>query len=320
MQFFNKEYLKPYIFEQKCIPWFIKQKSKKSYQYWKKRYCSYRYNIQINDINKLLSQPLKPVHYDSERIFENLQCEYQPRPEYGYDSYSMWQRGINRVGNLMKSMEVLRKPGLSIFEAGCGDGMTGHAFFNYGHNVILSDNNDWREVRAKKIKFIQCDLCKELPYSSGQFDFVYSFNTFEHVNDPTSVLAELVRICKSGGYVYLEFGPLYYSPWGLHAYSTIRIPYSQFLFSKQFLKKKLNELGIYDLGKKSATLQPLNQWKVDQFEQLWKDHGCSIVYSRLLVDSTHLNLIQEFPRAFSGMNLSFKDVTAQAIYATLQKR
>lgn len=64
----------------------------------------------------------EPQPYDSEEVFERLQQSYLPRTGYGYDSYSTWRRGTERALKLLKMFELLRKPGLSILDAGCGDG------------------------------------------------------------------------------------------------------------------------------------------------------------------------------------------------------
>jgi ubiquinone/menaquinone biosynthesis C-methylase UbiE len=272
---------------------------------------------QKRKVIKILSSSETPHSYDSDYVFERLQNVYGLLPEYAYDSFSTWKRGVQRLEMLLERFEYLRQPGLSVLEVGCGDGMAGHAFHVYGHNVDMVDKEDWREPRAKNLPFICRTLSKQLPLDSDYYDFVYSFNTFEHVDNPETTFKETVRVCKPGGYIYLEFGPLYASPWGLHAHETLRMPYSQFLFSENFVNHKLKELGVFDLGKKSSTLQPLNKWKVKDFLSLWDSQECKVVWSNSYVDLTHLNVIVEHSKAFVGRDLTIDDVTTQALYVTL---
>ncbi len=197
--------------------------------------------------------------------------------------------------------------------------MVGAALAFYGHSVTLADFSDWRDPRAQALPFIAADLCSSLPLTENSSDFVISFNTFEHLLRPDVALKELVRVCKPGGTIHLEFEPLYASAWGLHAYRTLYMPYSQFLFSDAFNRQKLEQLGIRDLGTKRAELQPLNRWRLAQFDQLWQDSGCTILFRAVRVEAAHLSLVQEFPEAFSGLGLKFEDLTASNIHVALQK-
>lgn len=268
----------------------------------------------------ILSGSETPHSYDSEIVFERLQEVFKPRCGYGYDSFSTWQRGVQRVQKLMERFEYLRQPGKSVLELGCGDGMTGQALAVYGHNVELVDMEDWRDSRAKYLPFNCNNISQQLlPFDSNYYDFVYSFNTFEHIDDPEAALKEIVRVSKQHGYIYIEFGPLYASPWGLHAYRSLTMPYSQFLFSDKFITRKLDELGIYDLGGRKSTLQPLNKWTVKDFTSLWDSQECRVVWSNSYEDLSHLNIITEYSKAFKGRGLTIDDVITQALVVVLKK-
>lgn len=45
---------------------------------------------------------------------------------------------------------------------------------------------------------------EHLPYKSGYFDFVYCYTVLEHVQDIDQSIAEMVRVCKAGGLVYIQ--------------------------------------------------------------------------------------------------------------------
>jgi SAM-dependent methyltransferase len=272
----------------------------------------------LEAVGAILASKAPPRPIEDDRVFADLQREYPPRDEYRYDDLSVWSRGVERAERLLRD-HGLDSPGEAVLEGGCGDGMVGAALASYGHEVVLTDQEDWRDERSRPLTFLQGPLEGPLPVEDNRFSLVYSYNTFEHVQDPRKALAELLRVCRPGRLVYLEFGPLFASPWGLHAYRTIHAPYAQFLFSETFLEEKLTELGVVDLGGERSGLQPLNRWRPSQFEDLWRASGAEIVRSELWVDESELRVIERFPQAFAGRGLSVDDVTRTAAVATLRK-
>lgn len=262
-----------------------------------------------------------PSSFDSlcDDAFTILQNSYQGVPEYGYDSFSTWIRGADRCKQLL-SLGEMKITGSNVLEVACGDGMASFLLQGYGHKAQLADIEDWRDERAKSLLFTTCDVCTVLPFESSTYDLVFSYNAFEHFPDPEAALMEMVRVCKPGGLLYFEFGPLYASPWGLHAYRTLKMPYPQFLFSMDFILIKLHELGIWDLGKERTELQPTNGWRYEQFRQLWRKSGCDIITEKDYRDASHLELILQYPECFRGRGLTFDDVTVQALFVTLRKK
>jgi SAM-dependent methyltransferase len=207
----------------------------------------------------------------------------------------------------------------SVAEIGCGDAMVCAALDFYGCRTLLLDVEDWRDERARHLKFELADPCAQLPIEAESADLVFSYNTFEHLYDPATAFSEALRICKPGGLVHLSFDPLYCSPWGLHAYRTIHMPYAQFLFSEEFIKRKTAELGIIDLGARRKTLQPLNKWRLTEFLALWQRSDCTVERQEMPTDIAHLDLIERYPRAFSGRNLASSDVITTGITVSLRK-
>jgi ubiquinone/menaquinone biosynthesis C-methylase UbiE len=55
-----------------------------------------------------------------------------------------------------------------------------------------------------------------LPADDGEFDFVYSWSAFEHIEDPRSVLTEIRRVLRPGGHFFLQLWPFYLSAKGSH--------------------------------------------------------------------------------------------------------
>jgi len=269
-------------------------------------------------IAPILSANADPIYYDEH--FEKLQRSYtQWWPEYGYDEYSTWTRGYERTMKLL-AISDLRTRDLSVFEAGCGDGMTSYVIASYGKRgkVVLNDTEDWRDKRAMSLPFLKGNICERLPVDSESFDLAITYNTFEHIEDPGAAFSELVRLCKRGGYIYIDFNPLYCSPLGLHAFSFL-MPYPQFLFSPSLIEAKVRELGVNDLGQDFDRLQPTNQWRLAQFRELWHDSTCEVVSLIEQREERHLGMVAEFPRAFCGRGLTVEDLIIQGVSVLLRK-
>jgi SAM-dependent methyltransferase len=272
----------------------------------------------IAGVQSLLSELGPSRCYDSEALFAKLQREYLAPDPYGYDTYSTWRRGTERAQSILNLSE-LRQPGQRVLELAAGDGMTAEQLSGYGHAVTVCDLEDWRDARARSFAFLQCDICEGIPLEDDSFELIYSYNAFEHLADPASAFGEIERICRPGGLVLLSFGPLYCSPWGLHAYRALNMPYPQYLFSREFVDEKVKLLGLYALGRDMSSIQPLNGWRLAQYQQLWHGGWFQILEERVQEDWTHLGMVVRFPEAFRGRGLRVTDLVAGGVHVLLKK-
>ena len=78
-----------------------------------------------------------------------------------------------------------------------------------GYNTIASDilaetyMGMWRRLGIEPAIPIECQDATRLTYADDTFDLVHCRNAIDHSSDPRGILAELVRICRPGGMVYL---------------------------------------------------------------------------------------------------------------------
>jgi SAM-dependent methyltransferase len=64
-------------------------------------------------------------------------------------------------------------------------------------------------------------VCSNIESPSGYFDFVFSSNAFEHINEFGASMKELFRVLNSGGIGYAHFGPIWSGPDGHHLETTV---------------------------------------------------------------------------------------------------
>ncbi len=279
----------------------------------------YRDSMIKSRVEAILARNTAPQTAAAEADFDRLQREFNGVPDYGFDFHNTWKRAVGRALELAEMLPD-KTHSYRVLEVGCGDAMTGYLLSTHGHQITVSDMDDWRDPMAKSLDFCKSILEQGLPYDSGAFDFIFSYNAFEHFNDPGVCFAELTRLVKPGGHIHLSFGPVYASAWGMHAASSLMMPYPQYLFSPEFTAAKLKATGIYDLGKNSDALQPMNRWTARQFCALWSGPKWRILKSDLWGPDDFLHMILRYPDSFTGRGLTFEDVITQAITVTLERQ
>lgn len=248
---------------------------------------------------------------------ESLQKRYPGYPEYGYDAEILEKRGTARAS------EIMRLPGAreaeSFLELGCWDGMVSCALNCMGKRTTAVDYRDTgfdERARGEGVRLLQMDAAS-LRFEDESFDIVFSYDAFEHFASPEDVLGEAIRVVKDGGYIYLEFGPLYFSPLGEHAYRSITVPYCQFLFTKT----AINEFAVRN-GLSPIDFSHVNGWSIERFRALWErySHVIRKIRYREILDLSHLNLIRAYPECFRSKSSYFDNFVVSNISALFQKR
>lgn len=113
-------------------------------------------------------------------------------------------------------------------------------------DISLRDIQVGKEFEREKglgsgVTFIVCDA-SHLPFKDGSIDMAISTNAFEHVHSPAGFLEEVSRVLKGGGYFFVSFNPLYYSPYGPHLWDYLRIPWIHLLASYEFICQAYREI------------------------------------------------------------------------------
>ena len=275
-------------------------------------------SIKVRKILERASTTSSWLEYDE---LVKLQKRYPFPPEYGYDPKTVEIRGKERaieLQSLLRAKIKIRNKINSFLEIGCWDGMTCYSLKKRGYLATGIDNRiagfDKRAIR-KGASLLQMDA-EKMAFKNESFDFVFVYESFEHFADPKTVFEEILRVVKNGGYIYAVIGPLYMSPWGLHAYRSITVPYLQFLFPGQMLSDytRLNDL-------KEIDFDHINGWSLENFQNLWKtySHRLKTILNYEWTDVSHLDLILKYPSCFRSKTHSFNNLTVSVIDVLFQK-
>lgn len=251
---------------------------------------------------------------------DTLQRAYPVEPmRYKYDPNSLAARGQERARAMLalagREGEALHR----FLDLGMWDGMTSHALQTVGKTAVGIDIRvaglDTRAV-AGGAAFAGMDAGR-LGFAAESFDFVYSFNSFEHFPDPEIVLQEALRVLRPGGLLYLEFGPLWLSPRGAHQFQTISVPYVECLFTKETLTAYAAAHDISLMG-----YFWMNEWPLARYRALWDRYADRLerVAYYEIYNADHVDLITRYPTCFRHKTSHFDDLIVSNIEALFRKR
>lgn len=249
-----------------------------------------------------------------------LQRAYPVEPmRYKYDPDSLAARGRERARMMMALVGREAEALTTCLDLGTWDGMTCHALQTMGKTAVGIDIRvegiDARAI-AGGAAFLGMDAAR-LGFAPGSFDFVYSFNSFEHFPDPEVVLQEAWRVLRPGGYLYLEFGPLWLSPRGAHQFQTISVPYVECLFTKETLSAYAAVHSIPLMG-----YFWMNEWPLARYRDLWDRYAGRLerVAYYEIYNADHVDLIARYPACFRSKTAHFDDLIVSNIEVLFRKR
>jgi SAM-dependent methyltransferase len=131
------------------------------------------------------------------------------------DEHHWWYRGRRRI--IRAELDRLSLPaGARVLDAGCGSGRTLQELVHYGEVSGIELNAEAAELaRSRGHGEVQIGRLEDLPWPDGSFDLITCLDVVEHVPDDVAALAELLRVCRPGGWLLVTV-PAYQALWSLH--------------------------------------------------------------------------------------------------------
>jgi SAM-dependent methyltransferase len=249
-----------------------------------------------------------------------LQAAYPLEPmTYKYDDASLAQRGRERAAEMLALVDGDTTHLRDFLDLGMWDGMACAALQQMGKRTVGID------IRVEGIapaaatsgaRFAAMDAGR-LGFPGDSFDFIFSYNSFEHFPEPDVVLHEAIRVLRPGGYIYLNFGPLWLSARGAHQFQVISVPYCECLFTKDTLTDFAAAEGIELMG-----FFWMNEWPLTRYRDLWaavSDRLDRVAYYETF-NADHVDLITRYPSCFRDKTDQFDDLLVSNIEVLFRKR
>lgn len=261
-------------------------------------------------------------YYLPESCFAEFVASYghlKARPFQEYSEEALVARARERSSLLLTKAggKVLRA-----LEIGASDGMVLKELLANGvREAVAVDIVDQLHPQAKSagVQLVQTSAEDLSILETGSFDMIYSWGSLEHIPDMKRVVDECLRLLGPGGTLYLEAGPLYFSPWGFHYYSILKVPYLHLLFPESLLHE-------YAKSKHGPGYRDFFPWTngrpasdyIDLVRNLPSDFIVSGFWHGYDWFST--GLVAKYPDVFKAKRLNFHDFFIDGIRMTLKRK
>jgi len=252
--------------------------------------------------------------------FDILLNKYQnTNPGRSYEQSEINNRGMIAADKLLSMKSG--KHANDFLEIGCGEGHI-PGFLAYRGKNATGIDIDGSRFKSRYINFgakLMVAKANSLPFNDETFDFVFSYSTFEHLHDLYGVLNEVFRVLRPNGHLFISFGPLYNSPYGLHAYHAIPVPYCQFLFEREMIDNY-----VETIGQDPIRYNELNGWSLNQYRELWSQFDRKLKLKKYREWSwlKNLDLVCQYPECFRGRIDNLDELfiaTIQGLFKKIEK-
>jgi SAM-dependent methyltransferase len=131
------------------------------------------------------------------------------------DERHWWYRGRRQV--IRAELDALPlPPDAQVLDAGCGSGRTMQELEDYGTVQGVELDEDAAELaRSRGHGQVTVGRLEQLPWPDRTFDLITSLDVIEHTPDDRATLAELLRVCRPGGWLLVTV-PAYQGLWSAH--------------------------------------------------------------------------------------------------------
>ena len=173
-------------------------------------------------------------------------------------------------------MEILFGPeiwdeiaGKVVIDFGCGVGNESVEMACHGAKRVIGIDlreSALAEARRAAERAGVAHLCHFATHTRERADLIFSIDSFEHFDDPATILSLMRGLVKDDGRVIIEFGPPWYHPLGGHLFSVF--PWAHLVFSENCLIRWRADFKTDGATRFHEVEGGLNQMTVREFQQL----------------------------------------------------
>jgi ubiquinone/menaquinone biosynthesis C-methylase UbiE len=153
----------------------------------------------------------------------------------------------------------------------CADVVDYSSLYN-GEFLKLLDEKHRRnhiEFHLDRVAFHQTDAMN-LMYRDALFDCVVSINSFEHIPDPGKALAEMIRVSRTGGHIYISTDPIWTADTGSHFFHRVPEPWAHLLYDGATFAEKMLENGA-TADETAEYGRAMNRWRAKDYARVVQD-------------------------------------------------
>lgn len=145
-----------------------------------------------------------------------------------------------------------------------------------------------------------------IPAGDGEFDFVYSWSAFEHIEDPVGVLQEIRRILRPTGHFFLQLWPFHRSAKGSHLWDWFPEDFHHLLENERETVGKLAASDRHSpewTGYMTREFEHLNRITPDELQRSLLAAGFDVRKVELMTAPFHLTpSLQRYPWTELGVS------------------
>jgi len=165
-----------------------------------------------------------------------------------------------------------RIQGQVVIDFGCGTGAEAVEMAQKGARKVIGIDiqEDFLAIaRDRAVQAGVADKCEFGATASEPADVIIAIDSFEHFEDPASILATMRTMIKPTGRVLASFGPTWYHPLGGHLFSVF--PWAHLVFTERSLIRWRSDFKTDGATRFHEVAGGLNQMTVGRFERIVRD-------------------------------------------------
>ncbi len=211
-----------------------------------------------------------------------------------YDAYR-----ANEISRIIEAVEryCIQIAGRRVVDFGCNDGAISAEYLRKGAVKVIGVDIDECAIRRaqelhhdERLVFVQSAV-STIPLEDQSVDAIISYDVFEHVSQPTTILRELHRILAPTGKALIGTWS-WWHPFAPHLWSVMPVPWAHVLFSEKTLLRVCRRVyhsswynsNMHDYDKEGKRLLDkythetistdyLNKLLIRDFEQIFPSTG-----------------------------------------------
>jgi SAM-dependent methyltransferase len=144
--------------------------------------------------------------------------------------------GKSKVEELLGPDFWIEIQGKTVIDFGCGEGAEAIEIARRGARRVIGVDIQERLLEVARMSAADAgvaDRCIFTTRPTEPADIIVAIDSFEHFDDPLSVLRTMSNMLNSAGSIIAAFGPTWYHPYGGHLFSVF--PWAHLLFTEKAL-------------------------------------------------------------------------------------